>query len=74
MSSSLHNPTLLWRKAARSSGSGNECVEVAALAALNTDDGTAVRDSKNPAGPMLAFSAVEWRAFTDRVKGGALDL
>lgn len=67
--SSPHTPTLRWRKAERSSGTGNDCVEVADLG-----DGTAVRDSKNPAGPSLAFSREEWAAFAGRVKVGALDL
>ncbi|WP_326944423.1 DUF397 domain-containing protein [Amycolatopsis sp. NBC_01307] len=34
------------------------CVEVARVG-----DGVVVRDSKNPGGPMLWFSAVEWTAF-----------
>lgn len=67
--SSLHNPALRWRKADRSSGTGSECVEVADLGT-----GTAVRDSKNPTGPKLAFSRKEWAAFASRVRNGALDL
>ncbi|WP_395104657.1 DUF397 domain-containing protein [Actinomadura sp. SCN-SB] len=35
-----------WRKAARSSGSGTDCVEVASVG-----DMIAVRDPKDPAGP-----------------------
>lgn len=65
----VHGSTLRWRKAARSSGTGNDCVEVADLG-----DGTAVRDSKNPAGPALSFSREEWAAFAERVREGALDL
>lgn len=61
-----HN-SLLWRKASRSSGGGNECVEVADLGT-----GTAVRDSKNPTGPALAFTRSEWRAFAARVRSGDL--
>ncbi len=34
------------------------CVEVARVG-----DGVVVRDSKNPGGPMLWFSAAEWTAF-----------
>lgn len=45
-----------WRKSTRSSGSG-QCVEVAVVGCL-----VAVRDSKDPAGPVLTFSAPEWRA------------
>jgi len=34
------------------------CVEVAVVG-----NGVVVRDSKNPAGPVLWFSAMEWTAF-----------
>jgi hypothetical protein len=47
----------VFRKSSRSGGSG-DCVEVAAV------PGTVqVRDSKDPAGPVLAFSPAAWRAF-----------
>ncbi|HEY1918275.1 MAG TPA: DUF397 domain-containing protein [Streptosporangiaceae bacterium] len=59
-----------WRKSSRSSGNGGECVEVAAQA----ESVVAVRDSKNPTGPVLAFPASQWRTFTHQVKKGALDL
>lgn len=55
---------LSWRKSSRSQ-SVNQCVEIAHLAA-----GRAVRDSKDPAGAVLTFTAAEWSAFTDGVKGG----
>jgi uncharacterized protein DUF397 len=58
---------LTWRKSTRSSGGGNECVEVADLGT-----GTAVRDSKNPTGGVLAFDRSEWRAFTARIRSGDL--
>lgn len=63
----IDEPRLRWRKAARSSSTGSECVEVADLGT-----GTAVRDSKNPTGPALAFSRSEWRAFAARVRSGRL--
>jgi Domain of unknown function (DUF397) len=52
-----------WRKSSYSGGSGNtDCVEVAfAVGAVG------VRDSKNTAGPRLAFAANTWRAFANRV-------
>ena len=49
-----------WFKSSRS-GASNECVEVAWL-----DGGqVGVRDSKNPAGPMLVFEPEEWNAFIE---------
>lgn len=60
---------VMWRKSSYSHSNGGGCVEVArSLPAV------AVRDSKNPNGPQLAFLASEWRAFTRRVKAGKLDL
>ncbi|MFF0454569.1 DUF397 domain-containing protein [Nocardia africana] len=48
-----------WFKSSRSGGT-KKCVEVAFL-----DSGTVgVRDSKNPSGPALVFTADEWDAFT----------
>ena len=47
-----------WRKSSYSGGQGN-CVEVAA----NRPGVVAVRDSKDPAGPVLCVSAESWRAF-----------
>lgn len=48
-----------WRKSSRSgSGSNNNCVEIAHLGPV-----AAVRDSKNTAGPVLAFSSPTWTGF-----------
>lgn len=60
---------LSWFKAAASAGNGS-CVEVALLAG----GGVAVRDSKDPAGPMLRYTDPEWRAFLHGAKGGEFDL
>jgi len=46
-----------------------ECVEVAV-----TDDGIAVRDSKDPDGPVLRFTRAEWAAFLAGVWAGEFDL
>lgn len=57
---------LTWRKSSHS-GSGDNCVEVAAL----PGGGRAVRDSKDPGGPVLTFTPGEWHAFIGNVKDGA---
>jgi hypothetical protein len=53
----------MWRTSSHSGG-GNDCVEVA----IKPHE-TAVRDSKNPAGPRLRFTATEWSAFVGLTKG-----
>jgi hypothetical protein len=66
-----HNTdNLTWRKSSYSGSNGGDCVEVAVL----SDDGRAVRDSKDPGGPVLAFGPDEWRAFTAAIKTGEFDL
>ncbi|HEY4850964.1 MAG TPA: DUF397 domain-containing protein [Streptosporangiaceae bacterium] len=59
-----------WRKASYSSSNGGTCVEVA----RNLPGVVAVRDSKDPEGPVLAFSFAEWRAFAAGLKAGQFDL
>jgi hypothetical protein len=63
-----------WRKSSYSSSTGGNCVEVAVPA----DDGlarvVAVRDSKDPGGPRLAFAPGDWQSFMRQVKTGALGL
>ncbi len=51
-----------WRTSSYSNGNG-DCVEVAAGPAL-----VGVRDSKDPAGPVLAFPASSWAAFLAAVR------
>ena len=53
-----------WRKASRSSSNGGNCVEVA----RNLPGVVAVRDSKNPDGPVLTVSADEWAAFVTHLR------
>lgn len=48
----------VWRKASYSGGNGGNCVEVAGV-----DSRFAVRDSKDPDGPVLSFNANDWVAF-----------
>lgn len=59
-----------WRKASYSSTNGGNCVEVA----RNLPGAVAVRDSKDPAGPALAFSPQEWATFTARIRAGHPDV
>jgi hypothetical protein len=47
-----------WRTASYSSVNGGACVEVA-----GGWRSFAVRDSKDPAGPVLAFEAADWSRF-----------
>lgn len=58
-----------WVKSTFSMASGN-CVETARLAAHQM----AVRDSKDRSGPVLVFTASEWRAFVAGVRDGQFDL
>ncbi|MEU8921881.1 DUF397 domain-containing protein [Kitasatospora sp. NPDC048545] len=56
-----------WYKSSYSA-QANECVE-ARQSVLN---GMAVRDSKDPNGPILRFTAEAWAAFVGGVKAGEL--
>jgi len=58
----LNGNCLEWRTSSRSAENGN-CVEVA---------GCRVRDSKDRAGPVLAFPRAAWQAFTAGIKAGEL--
>lgn len=60
-------PNMSDAKWVKSTYSGNfECVEVA----RNLPDAVAVRDSKNPDGPVLTFAPGEWKAFLSGVRAG----
>jgi hypothetical protein len=56
---------LTWRKSSYSGTNGGQCVEVAASGHV------LVRDTKDAAGAVLAFSAETWRKFTRRTKDNA---
>ncbi|MEU8260638.1 DUF397 domain-containing protein [Micromonospora sp. NPDC048999] len=51
-------PASGWRKSSHSGDEG-ACVEAALLS-----EAVAVRDSKDPAGPVLVFPSAAWAAFT----------
>jgi hypothetical protein len=52
-----------WRKSSYSSSSGDNCIEVG-----SSPRTVAVRDSKDPNGPTLAFTSIGWQAFTRRLR------
>ncbi|WP_239377608.1 MULTISPECIES: DUF397 domain-containing protein [unclassified Frankia] len=57
-----------WRKSSYSATQTN-CVEVA-----RTSEIIAVRDSKDPTGPVLVFTPSEWAAFVAGVSDGEFDI
>jgi hypothetical protein len=56
-----------WRKSSYSGGNGGTCVEVA----RNLPNVVAVRDSKNPHGPVLIIGRAEWASFVARLRASA---
>ncbi|MQA83309.1 MAG: DUF397 domain-containing protein [Streptosporangiales bacterium] len=58
---------LVWRRARRSTPN-NACVEVASAGEM-----IAVRDSKDPGGPVLRYTPAEFGAFLDGAKKGEFD-
>jgi hypothetical protein len=58
---------VVWRKSSRTQNNG-QCVELADLS-----DRVAVRDSKDPSGPVLLFGSADWSTFLGSIKRGELD-
>jgi hypothetical protein len=58
-----------WRKSSHSGSQGTNCVEVAAVHQRRL---IALRDSKNPDGPVLAFNSSEWSILLGAIKSGRL--
>jgi hypothetical protein len=56
-----------WHKSSFSGNGGGDCVEVA----RNLPRIVAVRDSKNPHGPVLIISRDEWVRFITRLRATA---
>jgi hypothetical protein len=57
----------VWRKSSYSQPTQSDCVEIADVARS-----IAIRDSKDPDGPMLLFGRGEWQSFAARIKNGQL--
>ncbi|CAL9593209.1 hypothetical protein SUDANB145_05268 [Streptomyces sp. enrichment culture] len=53
-----------WRKSTYSNGQGGDCLELAD----NIPGTVPVRDSKNPAGPVLLLAPAAWSAFISGVR------
>jgi len=82
--------SVIWRKSSHSGSNGGNCVQVAAAWRKSSYSGSngggcvevaddlpgvvAVRDSKDPGGPVLAFTPEDWRAFTAAIKAGKFGL
>jgi Domain of unknown function (DUF397) len=58
---------LFWLKAQRS-GANGQCVEIASTASK-----IAVRDSKDPDGPILVYTPTEFSAFVEGARNGEFD-
>jgi len=63
----LERTGLVWRKAQLSTNNGS-CVEIASVTGK-----IALRDSKDPSGPVLVYTPDEWSAFLDGAKKGEFD-
>ncbi|MEV0118126.1 DUF397 domain-containing protein [Streptomyces sp. NPDC050844] len=59
-----------WRKSTYSGGSSGECLEVNDTA-YEAHAHVPVRDSKNPHGPAVVFTAPAWTAFLTGVKSSS---
>ena len=55
-----------WRTSSYSGDNGGACVEVGTIGRA-----VAVRDSKHPDGPPLAFALAAWKTFTKQLKATA---
>ncbi|GAA1790939.1 DUF397 domain-containing protein [Actinomadura chokoriensis] len=53
----------VWRKASRSTVQNDNCVEIAGVSAT-----VAIRDSKDPNGPMLTMKRTDFKRFTEAIK------
>ena len=58
----------VWRKSSYSGDNGGACVEVAPTGKPSV----AIRDSKDPHGPKLAFDSSMWQTFVHRLQDRSL--
>lgn len=58
---------VVWRKSSRSGANDSNCVEVAEV-----PGGLAVRDSKDPTGPVLHFGRGVWGEFVNGLRSRSL--
>ena len=65
--SEAERASLTWLKA-QSSGANGQCVEIA-----STAHKVAIRDSKDPDGPILVYTPGEFKAFLDGARSGEFD-
>lgn len=69
MSADLDLTAAGWVRSSYSDGSGGQCVEFSRTF-TQTHGAVPVRDSKNPYGPALIFSAEGWSSFVSAVIRG----
>ena len=67
MLSEAERGALFWLKAHRSTANG-QCVEIASTAGK-----IAMRDSKDPDGPVLVYTPAEFSAFLEGARNGEFD-
>jgi hypothetical protein len=65
--SDAERASLTWLKA-QLSGANGQCVEIA-----STADKVAIRDSKDPGGPILIYTFAEFKAFLHGARNGEFD-
>lgn len=61
-----HLDGLAWRTSSYSGSNGGNCIEIA-----TTGNTVAIRDSKDPHGPVLSLGPQGWQRFAELVKSGA---
>jgi hypothetical protein len=66
MTSSASGTSATWIKSSYSGPTGGNCVEIAFL----PDGDVAMRNSRQPSGPMLVFTQAEWMAFLGGARNG----